>query len=428
MSGSGHRDGGLRLAIEAACLEAGANLGEMTVLAAQNDPFRVDTDAGHRDGEWLAVEAGRLGLGDRVIHLRGLHYMLVSGESVKPNGKPYTNTDPDWLWLQGTAAKAARWLGYLRFDQIRDARNSEPVIRCQPASVPAPYVSVGVHVKIPDADELEPTVGVEFFKGRQPYKLVLYGEKTSLEDVLATVAEQYKADLYLPAGEISDTLLHTMAKTGAGDGRPMIVFTISDCDPAGWQMPVSIGRKLQAFQALSFPDFDFQVHRVALTPNQVREHGFPSTPLKQTERRADRWTHAMGVQQTEIDALAALNPRLLRKIVREALDPFFDKTLDGRVDAAYQRWVDEAQCRLDKQLDRAEIERIQAEAAGKLEELREEIDAINQALHVDIDDLDLPKPVVPEPEIDEADHGLPLVDSTWEWAEQTASLKASKTY
>jgi hypothetical protein len=87
VSANFRRDGALRQAIEGACFEAGVNLGEMTVLAAQNDPFRVDTEAGHRDGEWLAGEASRLGLGDRMIHLRGLHYMLVSGESIKPNGK-----------------------------------------------------------------------------------------------------------------------------------------------------------------------------------------------------------------------------------------------------------------------------------------------------------------------------------------------------
>lgn len=33
----------------------------LTVLATQNDPFRIDTPAGHRDGEWLAMNAERLG-------------------------------------------------------------------------------------------------------------------------------------------------------------------------------------------------------------------------------------------------------------------------------------------------------------------------------------------------------------------------------
>ena len=69
--------GALRLLLEQACAEAKCSAGALTVLAAQNDPFRVDTPASHRDGEWLAVHADRLGLGSRKIHLRGLHYMLV---------------------------------------------------------------------------------------------------------------------------------------------------------------------------------------------------------------------------------------------------------------------------------------------------------------------------------------------------------------
>jgi hypothetical protein len=74
------------------------------------------------------MHARQLDLGDRTIHLRGLHYMLMSDEVTKPNGLPYTNTDADWVWLQENAAKAARWLGYLPFAQIVDNRNTPPVI------------------------------------------------------------------------------------------------------------------------------------------------------------------------------------------------------------------------------------------------------------------------------------------------------------
>jgi hypothetical protein len=72
----------------------GASMKNLTVLAAQNDPFRVDTPARHRDGEWLAITAQRLKLGDRTIHLRGLHYRLI-GEP-KPNGLPLVDSDDDF--------------------------------------------------------------------------------------------------------------------------------------------------------------------------------------------------------------------------------------------------------------------------------------------------------------------------------------------
>jgi hypothetical protein len=89
--------GALRLILEQACAEAKCSAKALTVLAPANDPFRVDTPFRRRDGEWLAMHAARLGLGNRKIHLRGLHYMLVAaGDVVKPDGQPYTNIDPNW--------------------------------------------------------------------------------------------------------------------------------------------------------------------------------------------------------------------------------------------------------------------------------------------------------------------------------------------
>lgn len=233
MSGTAS-NGALRQTLEKACAESGFGLGELTVLATPNDPFRVDTEAGHRDGEWLAVQASELGLGDRTIHLRGLHYVLVSGQVIKPDGAPYMNTDRDWLWLQGGAAKAARWLGYVDFDQIVDARNNEPRVIEVERRDPLAWISPGrLYVELPSADALEPRPVLVDFVGTQPYRLVLIGEKTSLEDVLAPIAAQHAADLYLPSGEPSDSMLYRMANAGADDGRRMIVFYFSDCDPAG---------------------------------------------------------------------------------------------------------------------------------------------------------------------------------------------------
>ena len=80
-----------------------------------------------------------------------------------------------------------------------------------------------------------------------------------------------------------------------------------------------------------FPKLRFEVVPVALNVDQVRELALPSTPLKETEKRADRWREAFGVEQTEIDALATLQPDTLREIVERAFDPYFDDTLEDRV-------------------------------------------------------------------------------------------------
>lgn len=93
---------------------------------------------------------------------------------------------------------------------------------------------------IPDPEELLPTVEVANFTGAQPFKLVMVGEKSSLAEVLGPVAASYKADLYLPTGEISDTLIYRMAQIGAADGRPSST-TVAGRVPCGrvWPMVTS---------------------------------------------------------------------------------------------------------------------------------------------------------------------------------------------
>ena len=81
-----------------------------------------------------------------------------------------------------------------------------------------------------------------------------------------------------------------------------------------------------------FPALDLQLHRCALTAEQVRTLALPSTPMKDTERRADRWRERFGVEQTEIDALATLRPNELAKIVKAAVAPYWDATLAQRID------------------------------------------------------------------------------------------------
>jgi hypothetical protein len=164
----------LRAALDAVIAEQGCSLTDLTVLAPKNDPFRIDTPARHRDGQWLAGTAAELGLGYGRIHLRGLHYMVLG--RTKPDGSTYENTDKNWEWLQGDCAKAARFLGYIPFDQITDQRNAEPVIREFSRPEPYPYMTVGIDIEIPAADEITPRLGVADFRGVQPYHLVMIGE------------------------------------------------------------------------------------------------------------------------------------------------------------------------------------------------------------------------------------------------------------
>lgn len=399
---------------------------DVTVLAPQNDPFRVDTDARHRDSAWLADNLDRLGITGR-IHIRGLHYVLLGRP--KPNGLPYSSTDEDWCWLGNHAVKAARWLGYIPFDQIVDERSDEPVIRLR-TDQPQPYVSVDFDVIVPDIDDITPLPGIHEFTAAQPYHLVMVGEKSSLEGVLGPVAERYQADEYWMTGEISDTRAYQLARSAADDGRPLVVLYFADCDPSGWQMPISLARKLQALKVIEFPELEFEVHRVGLTPDQVRVHGLPSSPLKDTEKRADDWVKGMRVEQTEIDALLPplRPPDLLVEIAETAITPFHDHTLDDRVRQAVDDWRGLAQQAIDEQSG-DDIEQLRENAAEALEVKRAEIERILDAVRVDADEFDLPEPVIPEAITDPAlQSAVPLCDSRWSFRGQCVRLITSKGY
>ena len=94
------------------------------------------------------------------------------------------------------------------------------------------------------------------------------------------------------------------------------------------------GRKLQALRDLSYPGLGIQVRRAALTAEQANELDLPSTPLKETEKRAANWRDRTGRKQTELDALRAA----LRRFALEASEPFFDATLSERVSEAAEEW------------------------------------------------------------------------------------------
>jgi hypothetical protein len=272
----------LRAALEAACSKEMCSLKSMTVLSKAIDPFRLDTPANHVVGKWVAEQIDKAFRPHQPVHIRGLHYAVVAREGgvQKPDGRVYRNTAEDAAWLD-LAVKAARWLGYVSFERISDNRNSEPVrYRSQSlAGRPVKTAIAGVDWLGEAAFDLgtlyvmRPQPRLQEFDRPQPFALSIFAEKSSTEDVLNPIASRYGADLYLGTGELSDTRLYEMAKDGAVDGRPLVVVTICDFDPAGRQMPVSIGRKLQALRDLYFPGLRFEVVPVALTIDQVRELG-----------------------------------------------------------------------------------------------------------------------------------------------------------
>src|SRR5262245_15751241 len=89
--------------------ELGCPVADLLALSRQNDPFYVGTNADIAQAGWFADLWKRGGF-RHGAHLRRIHYWAVSQDGlVRPNGKPYVNTEECWSYLC-QASKSARYL------------------------------------------------------------------------------------------------------------------------------------------------------------------------------------------------------------------------------------------------------------------------------------------------------------------------------
>ena len=88
-------------------------------------------------------------------------------------------------------------------------------------------------------------------------------------------------------------------------------------------------------------DLDLQLIPPVLTPEQCREYRLPRTPIKETERRKDRFEETFGGGATELDALEALYPGELARLLNAELDNWLDRDLDARSESVHRRLIND---------------------------------------------------------------------------------------
>lgn len=234
-------------------------------------------------------------------------------------------------------------------------------------------------------------------------------EKSTMNDILEPIAQEYGATLQIGVGELSITRSLRLAQRIAEKGKPARIFYISDFDPAGKSMPVAVARKLEYFAHDLGLDLDAQLYPLVLTEDQCRDYRLPRTPIKDTEKRGAAFESRFGAGATELDALQALYPGELERIVRGALDDFYDHELARRVRRARNELYEAMEAARQEVLER-HVEAI-GEVEGAYQTLTEEFrerlaawDEGRKALWSDIaDELadaqpELDSYPVPEPE------------------------------
>src|SRR5262249_19691851 len=134
-------------------------------------------------------------------------------------------------------------------------------------------------------------------------------------------------------------------------------------------MPIPVARKIDFFNRTRNLGLDVRLIPVVLTPAQCIEYELPRTPLKETAGGKERFEERFGAGATELDALEALRPGVLRQIVVENIRRYHDRDIGRRVREAADAFREE--------LDEAHREVVgrHEQKLQSLRDRREEIDA-----------------------------------------------------
>jgi hypothetical protein len=385
----------------------------LLALSFGNDPFYAGAGSRGVAAEWFGgIWRDHAG---NTTHLRRIHYRLVSPpEGIRillPNGREYQNTERDWAFLC-EASLSARYLDLVPFDGLVDKRNNEPLLLAKDTD---PEQELEAHCGVVERNSLEipelpplPELGLGGFKVVQDHIVEIWIEKSTQNDWLVPLCQRRGIGLVVGIGEQSEIRSRELAVRASEYCAPVRVLYLSDFDPGGRSMPKAVARKVEfTSQKLELGDLDFQLIPVALSPEQCRQYNLPRTPIKDTESRKDKFEDTFGVGATELDALEALHPGELSRILEAEINNWLDPDLERRV-----REVRSEQSlrvvKITKRIHKKYAEQIEElsdrfqQITDELDELKSEIEELYETLDEeleeqapDLSDIDIPRSNAP---------------------------------
>ena len=309
--------------------DEGKSVRDLLALSPNNDPFYVGSAGQMEKAKWFANVYKQMG-SPRECHIRRVHYWVVSKTLKKPDGSVYENTEENWGFLT-MCAKYARYAGFVPIENMIDKRNPPAI---QYANYWDNDVPTAVKESI-DADDIIRSIVDKFYCfnpiNTQAYHIELWAEKSTMNDVLESLVARYKLNLVTGLGELSITAVNLLMRRIKSASKPVRIFYISDFDPAGECMPVSVARKIEFFVRRDELEGGIKLKQIVLTAEQCKKYKLPRTPIKATERRKQGFEDRFGVGATELDALEALHSGELRKIISSEIAKFLDIDLMNKV-------------------------------------------------------------------------------------------------
>ncbi len=358
-----------------------ASAEDLLALNTEADPFYCGTPAHLREAEWFGDLWRSLGFPDGA-HPRRVYYKAGSVPGVtKPDGSPFEYGELSWRLIT-RASRHARNLGTVDAELIRDMRGrgiAENVMVPGAGSSAGEERHPSAMLAGSDGEEWDgwplhqlwlpdprwwrmpsPEVsGYGYDVADQPVLVEVWPEKSTMDDILGPLCRDLGVNL--ASGKGFESITHSLALLRRAEQYPSrraVVLYISDHDKSGNQMPVSVARHLQFWAARLGIDAEVLVQPVVLTAGQVAHYSkLPQAPEED------------GSTKTELDALEALYPGELARIVEAEVERWRDPGLEEALADAEE---DAQQAAEDTWDD------VSGDLAGELEQIRAEITAITE--------------------------------------------------
>jgi hypothetical protein len=440
-------------------LDTGLRITDLLAMAPKNDPYYSGAPAQQAMAQWFARLWQQFGYTSGT-HLRRIHYRIVSlpdNERIRHDRVVYENTDTSWNYLL-EASKQARYLRLVEPTDFVDRRNADAQIFAGEPDEWRPELGAQIE-ELPEwplpAIDTDPgwrnklalptplAEGYDYDMSDQPYLLEAWIEKSTMDDVLIPVCRELGINLVAGAGFQSITQALTLLARISKTNKPARVFYISDFDPAGDAMAAATARQLEYWRSTYAEYADIKLTPLALTSDQVRQYRLPRIPVKESDLRRSNFEQAYGEGAVELDALEALNPGELARLLRQAARPYFDFDLSTKLWRARrqaQREIDEAwadalapyrdeltalaqESRAIADQYREELQALETRLQDELDPLKERLEALRQDVQATIDDFDVDVPPRPEPETNPPDEEDWLFDASREYLDQLEMYK-----
>lgn len=253
------------------------------------------------------------------VSLRQLFYLLAGHGHIPKTEKSYKNL--------GNLVSNARLAGLIDWGMIRDrGRSAAHASHCE---------------SIPDIiSRMKYGFAVDMWTRQLAY-VEVFVEKQSLEGVLEPVCYELDVPFSSNKGYSSNSAYYDASKrylAAADAGKELHVIYLGDHDPSGLDMTVDIDSRFTRFIQTVLDNNIFsdeeiaavnprphELHRLALNMAQVRAMRLQSSPAKMKDPRANEYVRRFGTHDTW--ELAAIEPRELARLVRDAVNGLIDREI-----------------------------------------------------------------------------------------------------